>query len=219
MTTYQKIPGLYKFDSETRTYDKETFSTPELEALRKAPIWLFTEKVDGTNIRVIWDGYRVKFAGRTDNAQIPPKLLDHLNEKFGGPDNERLFEEKFGVPESGYVVLYGEGFGAGIQKGGKYRSDTSFVLFDVKIGDLWLNRESQEDITKFFQTDLVPLVFSLPLPLISGIELVQNTFHSAWQNDPKQRHIAEGLVATTILGLRDRRGNRIAVKIKDRDLR
>lgn len=58
--------------------------------------WQFTEKVDGTNIRVYWDGHRVEFGGRTENAQIPAPLVNKLNELFGGDINEQFFEQKFG---------------------------------------------------------------------------------------------------------------------------
>ena len=64
-------------------------------------------KIDGTNIRILWDGHRVTFAGRTDNAQIPAELTNRLFELFGGEVNEELFEQKFGdMP----VMLVGEGY-------------------------------------------------------------------------------------------------------------
>ena len=57
--------------------------------------WEFTEKVDGTNIRVHWDGHTVEFGGRTDKAQIPKPLLERLETLFGGYENEQIFEQKF----------------------------------------------------------------------------------------------------------------------------
>ena len=42
-------------------------------------IWQFTEKIDGTNIRIHWDGHNVEIGGRTDRAQIPKHLMDYLN--------------------------------------------------------------------------------------------------------------------------------------------
>jgi hypothetical protein len=213
MTVYQKISGLYKFDSDTRSYTKD-FTSPELEALGSAPIWDFTEKIDGTNIRVIWDGYRVSFAGRTDNTQLPPRLLAFLTATFGGPDNERLFEQKFGEAN---VVLYGEGYGAGIQRGGNYRDDQALILFDVKIDGLFLLHNSVEDIANYFGVDVVPLV-ATGWSIYEAIDLVSDGYHSHWQNNPNTVHYAEGLVGVTAPGLLNRRGERIAVKIKRRDL-
>jgi hypothetical protein len=218
-TEYQKISSLYRFDEKTRSYTTE-YSNPEIEALADAPIWNFTEKIDGTNIRVIWDGFRVKFAGRTDNAQIPPKLLDYLYSQFGGPDNEKLFEQKFdkdGGPITTEVVLYGEGFGGKIQKGGRYSSIEDFIIFDVKIGGLFLSRENVVDIAKYFGQVTVPLVLE-NATLGKAIDLVTTGHYSQWQNDPNKHYYAEGLVGVTNIGLRDRRGERIAVKVKTRDL-
>lgn len=218
-TEYQKISSLYRFDGETRKYTTD-FSTPEIQALASAPIWNFTEKVDGTNIRVIWDGFRVSLAGRTDNAQIPPKLLAKLQEIFWGPENEKLFEQKFDKdkgPISTEVVFYGEGFGGKVQKGGKYLSSEDFVLFDVKIEGMWLSRENVEDIAQYFNVPVVPLVLE-HVTLASAIEVVTAGYVSAWQAIPGQTHIAEGLVGVTNVGLLDRRGERVAVKVKTRDL-
>ena len=41
-----------------------------IEYLRNA-WWVFTEKIDGTNVSVAWDGHKVEFHGRTERAQIP----------------------------------------------------------------------------------------------------------------------------------------------------
>ena len=50
------------------------FRNPVVEFLKDNQ-WNFTEKIDGTNIRVHWDGHKVMFGGRTDNAQIPTSLV------------------------------------------------------------------------------------------------------------------------------------------------
>ncbi len=81
--------------------------TDETIEFLKDNLWEFTEKIDGTNIRILWDGHRVTFAGRTDNPQIPAELTNRLFELFGGEVNEELFEQKFGdMP----VMLVGEGY-------------------------------------------------------------------------------------------------------------
>ena len=100
--------------------------------------WEFTEKVDGTNIRVVWDGHQVSFYGRTDKAQIPNHLMVRLEEMFGGEANEQIFEQTFG---SSNAVLYGEGYGPKIQNGGLYRDTVDFILFDVAVADRFLERD------------------------------------------------------------------------------
>jgi len=110
--------------------------------------------VHNTNIRIMWDGQVVRFGGKTDNAQISSFLYDRLTEKFA-------IQTKFGgIFGSNSVCLYGEGYGAKIQKGGgNYISDgVDFVLFDVKVGDWWLQREDVEDVAKKFNLDVVPII-------------------------------------------------------------
>src|SRR5687768_13940511 len=97
MNQYHKIQPPFKRDKQPpKNILLGDWYTPEIEALAELPIWQFTEKVDGTNVRVMWDGNRVTFGGKTDNAQMPVRLLERLTELFGGPENEAIFEEMWG---------------------------------------------------------------------------------------------------------------------------
>jgi hypothetical protein len=184
------------------------FRNPTIEYL-KDNIWTFTEKVDGTNIRVFWNGHNVEFGGRTDNAQIPAHLINRLNVLFGGETNAQMFEQKFGeIP----VELFGEGYGVKIQKGGAYRDDVDFILFDVLIRDNYQPRESVEDIAKYFGVDIVPIV--LEGTLQEGVDYVLNNRKSIIA---KNGASLEGLVGRTKVETNDRTGKRNIVKIKYRD--
>jgi hypothetical protein len=206
-TTYPKIPGPFWRDPATNQIT-EKWSTPELEVTAGLQ-WRFTEKVDGTNVRIIWDGHRVSFGGRTDNAQFHPDLFRWLEEHFGGPDNEVLFEQKFGESTA---VLYGEGYGAGIQSGGKYLPYKSVVLFDVLVDGLWwLQREGVEDVATYFGMAVVPVRFVGTLR--EAVDAMRIPLHSEWGD-----FIAEGMVGVTEAGLRGRNGERLIVKLKTRDL-
>ena len=71
MNQYHKIDSLFERDMEgTRKLIEGKFRNPVVEYIKDNE-WIFTEKIDGTNIRVFWDGHKVSFGGRTDNAQIP----------------------------------------------------------------------------------------------------------------------------------------------------
>ena len=203
---YQKIPGPFRRHTEGPNKNKVIigdWTSPELENLAGID-WIWTEKVDGTNIRIVWDGHRVTFGGRTDNAQIPAKLIEVLRQLAP----EELFEQEFnGKP----VTLYGEGYGAGIQSGGIYRPDMSFVLFDVKIGGFWLLREDVEDVAGALGIDVVPI--ALTGSIHSAIYAVNEGLMSTW--NPNRE--AEGLVGVTAAGLLNRQGQRIIVKIKAKD--
>ena len=76
---------------------------PEFDYLQQNR-WEFTEKCDGTNIRVspcvFPDGRQVmRFGGRTDAAQIPTRLLTHLQSIFSferfTDDGPTIFDQPF----------------------------------------------------------------------------------------------------------------------------
>lgn len=203
MKEYHKIQSIFKRDERGRfTSD---YSMPEFEYLKDCE-WIGTEKVDGTNIRVMWDGENVKFGGKTDNAQIYVKLYERLVEIF----KIDLMKEHFKEP----VCLYGEGYGARIQKGGgNYISDgVDFVLFDIKCGDWWLKRESLELISNNLEIKIVPIVFRGNL--FQAIQKVETGFNSQW--GPFE---AEGLVLKPKIELFNRKKERIITKVKTKDFK
>lgn len=208
MKYYHKIETLFERDEKTRKLIVGKFRNPTIEYL-KDNIWTFTEKVDGTNIRIYWDGHQVQFGGRTDKAQIPAHLVNRLTQLFGGDVNEEMFEQKFGENE---VELFGEGYGIKIQNGGLYRDDVDFILFDVMINGNYQPRESVEDIAKYFGIDIVPIV--LEGTLQDGVDYVLNNRKSIIAKNGAE---IEGLVGRPKMELQDRTGKRVIVKIKYRD--
>ena len=91
MKTYEKIEGLFVRDCDgTKRMIEGEFRNSTVEFLKDAQ-WEFTEKIDGTNIRICWDGHKVTFGGRTENSQIPAHLTSKLLEMFGTPESEELF--------------------------------------------------------------------------------------------------------------------------------
>lgn len=191
------------------------WAEPEFEYLANNE-WVWTEKVDGTNIRVMWDGKSVSFGGKTDDAQMYVPLLSKLQETFDTTPKRQLFKQIFGEQQEGaeaiQVCLYGEGYGAKIQKGGgNYRADgVDFVLFDVKVGDWWLQRKDVEDIAVKLGIKVVPIVGRGSL--LEAVEMVKGGFHSQWGD-----FASEGLVCRPAVEMKTRRGDRIITKIKCRD--
>lgn len=207
MKEYNKIETLFERDMEgTKKLIEGKFRNPAVEFLKDNK-WQFTEKIDGTNIRVYWNGHKVMFGGRTDNAQLPTDLMYALNDLFLGITNEELFEQKFGASE---VTLYGEGYGEGIQKGGGlYRKGKGFILFDVLVGDMWLERENIEDIAKTFNIPVAPIVLTGTIQ--EAVDYVKAKPNCTISEQEKE---AEGLVGRPSVEMKDRRGNRVIVKIK-----
>lgn len=189
--------------------------------------WVATEKVDGTNIRVTLSAadmgthfdLMTHFGGRTDNAQIPAPLVAVLQEKFMGeaPRARILSQFPFLVSNpTSTVVLYGEGYGKGIQKvGAQYLPDrVDFVLFDVLIGGLWMDLPSLEDIAHGLKIDVVPVV---------AVGTLKELCELAKRGQPMSEFGAprtvpmEGFVMQPLVRLCDRRGERIITKIKHQD--
>ena len=207
MKEYHKIKTLWaREDIKPHNMIVGKYALPEFELLKDVE-WRFTEKIDGTNVRVMWDGNRVSFGGKTDNAQIPVTLYDKLMELFGGQANEQKLEEVFGDSPA---CLYGEGYGNKIQAVGDKYGEVNFILFDVKIGDWWLERENIEDIAKKLDIDIVPIVYTGNIEGAS--ELVKKGFGSNFGE-----LIAEGLVGKPKTTLLTRKGERIITKIKHKD--
>lgn len=206
MKEYHKIQTLFKRDlnAKKKPIIEGSWTTPEFEYLAKND-WDFTEKVDGTNIRVMFDDGYIRFGGKTDSAQIPAQLVSRLEDRF------IPIKEKFSEIFDGDVCLYGEGYGAKIQKGGgNYRDDQDFVLFDVKVGDWWLRRDDVVDVATKLGLDVVPVIGGGSL--FDAIDIVKTGFKSTWGE-----FYAEGIVARPKIELKTRSGERIITKIKTRD--
>ena len=208
MKEYHKIETVFNRDmGGTKKLINGDYRSETVEFLKDCQ-WVFTEKIDGTNIRIHWDGHKVTFAGRTDKAQIPSHLVNRLNELFVGNENEELFEQMFGEKE---VTLYGEGYGVKIQNGGNYLgNNVDFILFDILIDGLWLRRKDLEGIAKAFNISVVPIIIE---------DTIQNAINYV-KTKPKSTIGSanmEGLVGKPKVELTDRKGDRIIVKIKVRD--
>ncbi len=220
MAEYQKIQTLFKRD-ERNIIIPDQFTYPEFEVLKDLK-WECTEKIDGTNIRIELessgnseDGIIMSFKGRTDKAVIPEHLLTKLNWLF---DREHLMEVLNITDETQdcNITLYGEGYGAKIQKGVNYISnDVNFILFDVKIGKWWLDREAIKDIADKLGINVVPLMGYMTIP--EAIEYVKKGFKSTIAEN--KDYDAEGLVLKTPCGLLKRDGERLITKIKTVDFR
>lgn len=205
---YPKINTIWKRDERTHRVIEHDYSCPEFAALDH---WIVTEKVDGTNVRVSYQSNRapaVLFAGRTDNAQIPPPLLVFLDRTFT--------RESMSVLEpSREVVLFGEGYGAKIQNGGRYRKTPGFVLFDVWIDGWWLEFPNVMDIASKLGIPHVPMLGELTTD--EAVDIVTAQRPTSLIADDTTLPI-EGIVATSAPMMMFRNGGApIRWKLKIRD--
>ena len=209
---YGKIDTLFERDEKTFVVDPSKLKHPVYATIST---WDVTEKIDGTNIRVMLsvDGV-VTFGGRTNAAQIPADLVAYLMLTFT-PEKMKAAFWSDGQPVS--AVLYGEGYGAGIQKGGTYRKDKAFRLFDVLVdGKWWLDWLNTDDVARKLGIQTVPFLGRMTLAEITA--LVKNGFSSTVAvEDGGTGCLAEGVVARPIEPLFDKRGKRILLKLKTKD--
>lgn len=216
---YPKIETLFERDKATFVVDPSKLKASVLGTIRE---WDVTEKIDGTNIRVMLsEAGEVSFGGRTNAAQIPGDLVQYLIRTF---QQDRLKSTMWidGTPTE--AVLYGEGYGPGIQKGGGlYRPDKAFILFDVLITtrstnplcicakqEWWLDRESVDSVAQKLAIDVVPYLGRMTLDQI--VERVRSPFPSKLGTA-----MAEGVVARPIETLFDKRMERVIIKLKTKD--
>ena len=224
MKTYHKIQSVYKRDLKTKRFIEGDFSIPEFSFLKNSD-WEFTEKIDGTNIRIYYgavtDGIEshpdnphilysdksIRFGGRTNKAVIPHHLMENLLAFFS--DKAPIMYDLFQDTD---VMLFGEGYGPRIQKGGKYRSDPGFILFDISVGPWWLQRKDIEENAKALELDVVPIVGEGTL--LDMVDHAKQGIKSTFGDFE-----AEGYVARPKVELKARNGQRIITKIKCSDFK
>lgn len=212
MKPYPKIKTIWERDPETKykTLIEGQWATPIFDLLQYIN-WVMYEKIDGTNIRAIYDPLEdaVEFRGRTDKAQIPPFLLGVLQKSIT-PDS---FKSVFDLERSGdaMLTLYGEGFGNRIQKIGKQYGNPQFCLFDIMVGDIWMEQSFVTEAAEIMELQRAPVYDSGSL--WDAIAYMQGGFSkSAWGD-----FALEGLVLRPEIDLYGRMGHRIISKIKHKD--
>lgn len=212
--TYPKIETLFTRGEDFKV-DTASVHRPEFSAINQ---WLVQEKIDGTNIRI---GYHTGIVerfigGRTDRAQLRTDLLLYLDKVF---PNEVLANQ-FSEADDCQVTLFGEGYGPGIQKGGNYRKDLSFRLFDVRVGATWLKPESVREIASSLGVATVPSLGLMQTMDAVEFAMARQYSRVAYEdggNISPMTHPAEGIIARQPHGMLDRMGRRIMWKLKTKD--
>ena len=213
MKTYHKIQTVFLRDPDNnfKTLLDGQYAKPEFGYLRSND-WVYTEKVDGTNIRIQYGGKVITLQGKTDKAELHKDLIANINELFDSAMLEK-FHEVFINPTDNptEVCLYGEGYGAGIQKGGgNYQEEKSFVLFDILVAGVWMPRNLLEEVAGYLDIPIVPIIGTGSLPHM--VNIIRKGFKSQWGDFQ-----AEGIVARPKVELRDSNGDRVITKLKCKD--
>jgi ATP-dependent RNA circularization protein (DNA/RNA ligase family) len=212
---YPKINNLYKRITEGPDKGRITYgdyTEPEFESIDR---WKYTEKIDGTNVRIIMNHNclyetEITILGKTDRSVFTPKSLEYLKNMFSVEKLLEIFDSK--------TTIFGELFGKGIQEpqGSIYNSDGySFMIFDILMEDennvWWLEFDNVQDIAKEIGVESVPIL---------GIGDKQEIFEFV-RNEHKSTisdQIMEGVVATSYPMMyyrKERKPIRFKLKVKD----
>lgn len=201
---FPKIDTVFKRNSRFKVIPKE-YTKDDYAGDAK---WEVTEKIDGTNIRIIWHNKKIYFEGRTEKSEIPKRLLTYLTENFTCDKLSNIFDSKS-------IVLYGEGYGKNIQSGDGYSENQEFTIFqkneisseDFSTQSVLVGKKLQDwnDLNnKPFQ--IVPYLGEMTIDEI--VEKVSGGFKSELGTHPK----AEGVVAH-----RYEKGQILTIKLKQKD--
>jgi hypothetical protein len=211
---YIKIPNAYAVDPATHRFSGAF--QPQFDYLRDLK-FQGTEKVDGTNSRIYWDGHAVSIGGHTDNASdaYQTKTLTGL---FLTKEMEYLFEQNFGAKQ---VYLFAETYGPKINGGDTYADTNDVILFDVwvrggaddPVKGYWLSRDKVDEVAKEMGLESVPVVFEGTL-----VEAEAFMLKHPMSTLGGGKHEMEGLVLQPMIPLLNAKGEPIKCKLKYRDL-
>lgn len=196
-------------------------------------------KVDGTNSKIAFfpsDG-SVKVGGKTDDAvsqkgqfewldEFAKERANELKELFGSlaprykyADNREALTPTSATPsvEERPVLIYGEWFGAGIQKGGgRYcKEGRRFIVFDICQQGWWLPRDKRDEVCAKLGLETVPYLGERTLHQVESV--VIGGFATKVPNVSDPTLLEEGIVCRPVIPFCDERGNRVIVKVKTCD--
>lgn len=201
--------GECEADPEGWTFVKYT----DIEPLRRngnvlvegEPVVL-TEKIHGTNYRIVHDGTRLWVGSRTQIKKCPEVINDQSPVWWRIASELKLEEKLAKFPNT---IIFGEVFGKGVQDLHYGASKPSFRAFDAF--DLttmrYLNFDEFVQMTEIMNIDIVPVLYKGPWnreilePLCEGTTTFNN------------QHCREGFVVKPLIERWDRRVGRVILKM------
>lgn len=214
--TYHHIDAPTVQDDEYgRQFHKRILSVPtkEKSAVYRTELlgylsdlqWIYRRKLDGSNMRVQWNGEQALWNGKSNAYQCGSDITEYMNNVF----QEEIFEEKFGRDKN--VVIFGEIMGPKVQTNELKLDSPSFIVFDVNINGTWLYPGDVCSIADYFGLNTCYTYMDGGLGHSDTLEnLIKRVAGGEFKD-------WEGIVAHPLVELRDQGGHRVIVKIKNRD--
>lgn len=231
MSEYPKTENMLLRDERTHKLIPGAFREEAFEQIAR---WHVTEKIDGTNIRLIlglpntpYTGFSVR--GRSDAAALPPGFIE---EAVPGIDTKWMNAALRAIDPQEYasgMIVYGEGYGPGIQSGGDYAPHKSFRIYDVVTlaedrPPLWRRWEDVEVVAGALGLRTAPVLRIHGNAAWTTAEIFEYVTGGVYSHVASEDNgagfvrPAEGIVARTDPYLYTSRGERIKFKLKARDL-
>lgn len=171
------------------------------------------EKVHGTSAHIAWDAEKAqtetgKYAGLTFYGGGEP------NERFASLFDPEALRAGFQAMGHAKVTVYGEAYGGRQQKMGEtYGPELRFIVFDVMVGETWLNVPNMAQVAERLGLEVVPWEeTSTDLDVLNALrDKPSEVAVRRGMGDNKQR---EGIVLRPLEEMTASNGARIIVKHK-----
>ena len=164
-----------------------------------------TEKIHGTSTHISYNhtDKKIHFSSGGESHARFVALFDEAALL-------KAFQENFSFD----VVVFGEGYGGKQQKmSHTYGPDLKFIVFDVKVGDYWLNVPNAEDVAHKLGLEFVHYV-RIPTT-IEAIDAERDADSvQAVRNGMGSGHPREGVVLRPLIEMKTNDGSRIMSKHK-----
>jgi len=163
MSEYHKIETLYERDEHFKIGPDLVLRNRVYDTLKT---WRWTEKVDGTNIRVIWQGGKLSFGGKTDNASIPAELVKWLYENINPEKLAACFPTAATSSSTAKGTAPASSVAASTADQEAHRLRRVVIDTDIehtRMGGWWLSDENMRDVASKLGLDAVPYLGEMTL--------------------------------------------------------
>ena len=235
---YEKILAPFGRDSSNSKFvNTSKWSKPEFEYL-KNNTWIWTQKIDGTNLNIVWDGERVSYKGHTDKTQWNERSKNYIESVFCTSEAETVFEQLYGEQP---IIVSMELVSKDFNQNYGY-PDGHFYVYDVRNGNTgkYWDRKAVEDFVEAFDHEHkhVEAVKVLYRGTIEGAvewvkaakvfnenpdvnvldtEILENDISCFQVYNPLGKYPIEGLVGRPEIEMYNSKGERIITKVKCKD--
>ena len=162
------------------------------------------EKIHGSSAHISWKQNQLNFFAGGMKHETFTKIFDFAYLKT-------IFHQSFKDVD---VVIYGESYGGKMQGMSEtYGIEPKFIVFDVKIGDTWLNVPNAHDIAKQFCLEFVD--YKIINTTLEEIDVERDRPSTqAIRNGCGDNKLREGIVLRPLDEITKSNGKRIIVKHK-----